>query len=399
MRSFLAAFKGFLNIGFLMVLSMTFIEIDAADCMEQTYYSIHVASFKDLQRANRHVNATKKKGKMVFWKETMVPEKGRFYRIYLGKYENRAEAVEFWKELKKIGAVSYYGIHEFTETVEPKKVSETDGIKRVKIPQVTTGTEKSKKNNGASYDGTLKLTHLGGPKKVLETNGIKRVDIPHVATGTEKTKKDNSASYDGANKLTHTGGPKKLLQTVSIKQDENPPMTTRLEGLDAVQPFNLHPTHNGVRFVDNRDGTITDTKTNLMWVKNGWRLDFLSAVTWSKAVEKSETFRLGKYTNWRLPTREEWESLIDTEKQYPALIEPNPFENIIVHMPYWSKTEFTFGPKYRSSTLSPIHAYIVMLYFGNFNFQNKKDRAFVLPVRSMDQPYSIIEQRTSASQF
>jgi len=129
------------------------------------------------------------------------------------------------------------------------------------------------------------------------------------------------------------------------------------------------------RFIDNRDGTVTDTKTNLMWIKNGWRLDFVSAVTWWEAIKKCETFRLGGHSDWGLPTKEEWNSLIDSTQQCPALVEPNPFENIIVHMPYWSKSDLA---KY------PIQAYTVMLYSGNVNHQNKKDPAFILPVRSID---------------
>jgi hypothetical protein len=53
-----------------------------------TFNSIHVASFIQLENANRFVNSSKTRGKAVFWKKTSVPGKSIFYLVYLGKYTN-----------------------------------------------------------------------------------------------------------------------------------------------------------------------------------------------------------------------------------------------------------------------------------------------------------------------
>ena len=190
----------------------------------------------------------------------------------------------------------------------------------------------------------------------------------------EKLKEEGAVSYRGIHEFREALRPEKaddhLKKTVAI-------------GKDVVQKY--VPGREKDRFMDNRDGTITDTLTNLMWIKNGWRLDFVSASQWPDAVKKCEKFRHGGYNDWRLPAIEEWKSLLDTKKQCPALVEPNPFENMIVHMPYWSETEFIYGKKYTcSKTVCPIHAYTVLLYFGKVNHQNKKKRAFILPVRSIN---------------
>ena len=257
-----------------------------ADCAEKRYYSIHLASFKYLQNANGKVNSLQKKGKIIFWKKTDVPNRGEFYRVFLGKYKNKADAVEFWRILKSEGAVSYFGIYEFREEVhEPAHMSVPDSIP-IEKPQ-----------------------DAGKHRKV-------------------------------------------------------------------VSPPN--------RFVDNDDGTVTDTLTNLMWVKNGWRLEFVSAATWLEAQEKCKKFRQGGYANWRLSSIEEWKSLIDIQKQAPALVDPNPFENIIVHMPYWSKTEFAVGADYLRNRGKSARVYTVMLYSGNVNHQLKTGRAFILPVRDVE---------------
>lgn len=271
---------------FVFVITITCLGIEAPECAEQVYYSIHVQSFQDLKNANRYVNSLKKKGKMVFWKKTNIPGKGQFYRVYLDKYKTEAEALEFWKKLKEEGAVSYRGIHKFKETMTRPEKEE--------LPPTTFPEKKAPAGTAA-----------------------------HVS-----------------------------------KED---------------------------RFLDNRNGTITDRATNLMWVKNGWRIDFVSALKWKDARTKCENFRHGGYTNWRLPTVEEWKTLLDRQKESPALVEPNPFENIIVHMPYWSGTGFVYGRRYtRSTTASTVHAYTVLLYFGKINHQSKNRRAFVMPVRSIN---------------
>lgn len=253
----------------------------AIEAREVTYYSIHIASFKELRNANSYVNSMREKGKIVFWKKADVPGKGIFYRVYLGRYSKRDDAVAFWEKLDADGEVGYFGVHRFTEDIELSTDEKT-----------------------ASFVKTL----------------------PEV-------------------------------RQRPVKKEE--------------------------RFIDNQNGTITDRATNLMWIKNGWRPDFFSALTWPEAVTKCKIFEYAGYSDWRLPTIEEWKSVIDSENKNPALIEPNPFENIIVHMPYWSVTESSFNIKQTGDMKHLPRAYVVMLYYGKFYHQGKDKRAFILPVRTM----------------
>ena len=211
-------FKLFLIVFFFITSQKMFIGVENSYFDEEEYYSIHVASFKELQNANNYVNSMTKKGKTIFWKKTDVPEKGEYYRVYLGKYKNRDEAVAFWNLLDQEGAVSYFGVHRFTETILPEMTEEPD--------------------------------------------------------------------------------------TIIVEEEEAVPAPV--------------PSETQTRFVDHDDGTVTDRKTGLMWVKNGWRIDFFSAVSWQEAVKKCEEFKYGGYTNWRLPTIKEWKSLIDKNNQYPT---------------------------------------------------------------------------------
>jgi len=137
------------------------------------------------------------------------------------------------------------------------------------------------------------------------------------------------------------------------------------------------------RFVDNGDNTITDTISGLMWRKITPSPIASPAVTWNEALEECKKLTLGGYNDWRLPTVEEWAMIIDTDNQFPALVEPNPFENVIVSAPYWSSSEYSYGPDYTCDASGcPLKADVALLYLGYLGHQNKDKRAFIWPVRS-----------------
>jgi hypothetical protein len=64
-----------------------------------------------------------------------------------------------------------------------------------------------------------------------------------------------------------------------------------------------------VRFVDNGNGTVTDTKTKLMWAAkdNGKDIDFHDAEVYCNS------FSAGGYTDWRMPDIEELENLYEAD--------------------------------------------------------------------------------------
>ncbi len=68
------------------------------------------------------------------------------------------------------------------------------------------------------------------------------------------------------------------------------------------------------RFVDNGDGTVTDLETKLMWKQTDSFQDTSQWANWFKAHEYIRGLELEKfagYTDWRMPTLEEAESLHD----------------------------------------------------------------------------------------
>jgi hypothetical protein len=63
------------------------------------------------------------------------------------------------------------------------------------------------------------------------------------------------------------------------------------------------------RFIDNRDGTVTDTKTKLMWQKG----DKGEAVTFAEAKAYCSNLKLGGHADWRLPKKEDKDDAVVTE--------------------------------------------------------------------------------------
>jgi hypothetical protein len=87
----------------------------------------------------------------------------------------------------------------------------------------------------------------------------------------------------------------------------------------------------GGYFVDNGDGTITDTRTGLTWQKAS-----SSGNTWEQALTYCESLNLGGHTDWRLPTIKELRSLVENRRYYPA-IDTSYFPDTHSSL-YWSST-------------------------------------------------------------
>jgi hypothetical protein len=67
-------------------------------------------------------------------------------------------------------------------------------------------------------------------------------------------------------------------------------------------------------FRDNRDGTVTDITTGLMWEQTETR-----AMTWEEALAYSEDLVLAGFRDWRLPTIQELSRLVDESRREPSI--------------------------------------------------------------------------------
>ncbi len=120
---------------------------------------------------------------------------------------------------------------------------------------------------------------------------------------------------------------------------------------------------------DDSIGVVTDRQNGLMWQDNSTAAT--DKVSWYKAVERCEVLKLGGYDDWRLPERDELDSLAD-ENRFKHGIYP-VFENV-GSGGYWSKT------------VDPIHhdrAWMTLYTCGGGYWYGKYIRGFVRCVRDM----------------
>jgi hypothetical protein len=65
------------------------------------------------------------------------------------------------------------------------------------------------------------------------------------------------------------------------------------------------------QFMNHGDGTVTDTKTGLMWAAK----DNGSPINWRNARSYCQNYSSGGHTNWRMPTLAELASLYDPKEK------------------------------------------------------------------------------------
>ena len=68
------------------------------------------------------------------------------------------------------------------------------------------------------------------------------------------------------------------------------------------------------RYIDYEDGTITDTKTGLMWTKKDSYADLGKCLDWNKSRSYVSSLTTGGYNDWRMPTVEELKSIYEKSK-------------------------------------------------------------------------------------
>jgi len=130
------------------------------------------------------------------------------------------------------------------------------------------------------------------------------------------------------------------------------------------------------RFTDNSDGTITDNQSGLIWLKNA---NCFGDQNWSTAMASAQRLNSGDcglrdrsvVGQWRLPSKEEWETLIDKDARNPALPMGHPFTSVRSN-DYWS---------YTADASNSDFAWSVYLFIGYMNASVKSGSFYVWPVR------------------
>jgi uncharacterized caspase-like protein len=138
------------------------------------------------------------------------------------------------------------------------------------------------------------------------------------------------------------------------------------------------------RYTDNGDGTVTDNRSGLIWMKNA---NCFGRQNWKTAMQSAANLAHGqcglrdgsRRGMWRLPTKEEWKAMTDDRYSYPALSnaagtgqwkEGDAFLGVPKYSWYWSST-----------TKNLSSAWYGHLYYGNVYYNDKTSVSYVWAVR------------------
>ncbi|MCD4718610.1 MAG: DUF1566 domain-containing protein, partial [Desulfobacula sp.] len=114
--------------------------------------------------------------------------------------------------------------------------------------------------------------------------------------------------------------------------------------------------------------TVADADTGLMWLQQD-----LSPVTWQQALALCEAGTWDGHDDWRLPNRNELQSLVLYNRYNPA-VDPQKFSNTSAGG-YWSST---------TNTTDPSRAWYVNFQNGVVSYNSKTGTYYVRPVRDND---------------
>jgi hypothetical protein len=112
-------------------------------------------------------------------------------------------------------------------------------------------------------------------------------------------------------------------------------------------------TPSSYRYSDNGDGTVTDNRTGQIWMKKAncaGGMNWKDAMQWAANLAHGQCgLRDGSWKgDWRLPTKKEWEAMMDNRYKMPALSnaagtgqwkEGDAFSGVPKWAFYWSSTK------------------------------------------------------------
>ncbi|MFQ5443180.1 MAG: DUF1566 domain-containing protein [Nitrospinales bacterium] len=86
-------------------------------------------------------------------------------------------------------------------------------------------------------------------------------------------------------------------------------------GFQAPEYVPPPPPKSKVHLVDNGDGTLTETQTQLMWTQKDSYADLGRCLDWRQSREYVKRLKTGGYEDWRLPSLNELFSIYDNTKE------------------------------------------------------------------------------------
>jgi hypothetical protein len=97
-------------------------------------YSGHVASFKSEGNAANFVSSMKTKGLVAYYRKENIPEKGEFFRVYIGRYKTLSLAQKSLAKLKKDGEIEFFKIERASEVEAQAAAKKIKPVTQIQKP-------------------------------------------------------------------------------------------------------------------------------------------------------------------------------------------------------------------------------------------------------------------------
>ena len=135
------------------------------------------------------------------------------------------------------------------------------------------------------------------------------------------------------------------------------------------------------RYIDHSNGTVTDSKTGLMWMKcslgqsgNDCATGGTNTYNWQEALVTADGYSFAGYTDWRLPNIKELRSIVEQRCYDPSInldvFPATPISNV------WSASPYSY---LSNST------WVVDSYYGVASHDDRSNFSHVRLVRSEPQ--------------
>ena len=212
-------------------------------------------------------------------------------------------------------------------------------------------------------------------------------DLPVLRSGKSALKVNESQTKGakGDRPVYASGGVKRAeKRKVTLRRIQKQMSVSELE--DMIKKYNFFvkgKNDNGVfpnDFINKKEGTVTDTTTDLMWQKSGSEL----TLSWNQAkqyIQQLNEQGFGGYYNWRIPTVEELASLLKGEMNAKGQLMDPLFHN--------KQKECWSADPYEQSDLSSVYNLVIDFSKGSIEDRcsdessTRQDFCFVKAVRTV----------------
>ena len=277
--------------------------------------TIQVVSVKNVEKAEQELARLKSHGLSTFMRHESVGDKGMWYRIFVGRFEDRDEATKFAQKIKDQGIISGFWVKRIEISADPEKPSQTT--------VGTTGKAETKVDTGHEKPAS--------PPIVTE--------VPRTVIPTETNPAPAQASTEKPKTIT----PQKTQEPISTAKKE-PKEIFPAEDIHEKEP--ISPVQ-GIA-VQGPD-KWTDSSRFSLGVKSSY---FLASDTEDFKIKQSNG---GDQQSWSIKNPKIYNSLLSSYRFNPAIsIEAGIERAFFTKLDVW---HFNMGPKFEFKKIDTFTPY------------------------------------------